>query len=307
MSTVAAGRPIDVRGRLSPEEFRTQYMGRKPLVMRGALTDMPAVTRWSLDHFASLAPDLQVRLKTGSVDAGQTTTMRLADYARVVSDWEQRTATGDDASRDPADGGPKRPPYLHDLPLLSTIPQLREDIVGFQVDLLPPFFRGRWWDFTQFFVGASGAVTPLHFDALLTHNLFLQIKGDKRFVMVDAADRDRCYLNGWRWSPIDPEDPDLERYPLFRDVEVRSCVVSSGDLLYMPPGTFHKVVSETSSMSFNIDWHDRRSAWRGLTAARQGMPATNLRYNFLFALGVIGRVPPALLLPALRSYFSYIS
>lgn len=307
MSTVAPGRPIDVRHRLSPEEFYERYVGKEPLVMRGAAAEMPAVRRWSMEYFASLAPDAQVRLKTGSVEAGKTTTMRLADYARAVTEWEQRTA----ALRGSPDGGAEdageRPPYLHDLPLLSIIPQLREDLAGFQVELVPAFFRSRWWDFTQFFIGPSGAVTPLHFDALLTHNLFLQIKGSKRFVMVDARDRDRCYLYGWRWSPVDPEAPDLTRYPLFRDAEVRTSVVRAGDILYMPPGMLHKVVSETPSMSFNIDWHDWRSALSGLAAIRHGMPVTNLRYNLTFALGVIGRVPPGIVLPALKSYYSYIS
>ncbi|MGH3730706.1 MAG: cupin-like domain-containing protein [Micromonosporaceae bacterium] len=303
MSTVAAGRPIDVRGPLSPDDFYGRYVGREPLVMRGAVAELPAVERWSMEYFASLAPDAQVQLKTGSVAAGQTTTMRLADYAQAVTDWEKRAADLDGSTDDAGD----RPPYLHDLPLLSIIPQLRDDISGFQVELLPAFFRSRWWDFTQFFVGPSGAVTPLHFDTLLTHNLFLQIKGSKRFVIVENRDRSLCYLKGWRWSSVDPEDPDLERYPLFRDAEVRTCVVGAGDLLYMPPGTLHKVVSETPSMSFNIDWHDWRSALRGVAAVRHGMPVTNLRYNLTFALGVIGRVPSSVLLPALRSYFSYIS
>ena len=310
MSTVAAGRSIDSRGPLSPDEFFACYVGREPLVMRGALARLPAVSRWSMEHFAALAPEALVRVKNGAVDAGRTTTMRLADYTDAVLRWEARVGAGragDGATPGSPDNGPGRPPYLHDLPLLSIVPQLREDIAGFPVELLPRFYRDRWWEFTQFFVGPSGAVTPLHFDSLLTHNLFAQVKGEKRFVMVDARDRGRCHLHGWRWSPVDPEAPDLVRYPLFREVSVRTCVLGAGDLLYMPPGMLHKVVSQTPSMSFNIDWHDWRSALRGVAAVRHGMPATNLRYNLLFTLGVVGRVPARLLLPALRSYFSYIS
>jgi Cupin-like domain len=307
VSTVASGRSVDVRLQVLPDEFYARYVGKEPLVMRGAVVGLPAIARWSMEYFASLAPDALVRLKTGSVDAGQTTMMRLADYARALADWERRAAAVEGAPDGAAEEGQERPPYLHDLPLLSLIPQLRDDLAGFPVGLFPAFYRSRWWDFTQFFVGPSGALTPLHFDSLLTHNLFVQIKGSKRFVMVDARDRERCYLNGWRWSPVDPEAPDLTRYALFRDAEVRTCVVGAGDLLYMPPGMLHKVVSETSSMSFNIDWHDWRSVLRGVAAIRHGMPAVNVRYNLLFALGVIGRVPPGILLPALRSYFSYIS
>jgi hypothetical protein len=137
--------------------------------------------------------------------------------------------------------------------------------------------------------------------------MFFQFAGAKRFVMVDAADRGRCYTYNWRWSPVDPEDPDLERFPQFRGVRSMECVVEGGDLLYMPPGTLHKVISLTPSVSFNIDWHDRRSALHGLTAARHGMPRKNLRYNLLLALGVWGNLPLRALMPALKSYFVYIS
>jgi hypothetical protein len=125
--------------------------------------------------------------------------------------------------------------------------------------------------------------------------------------MVDAADRDRCYTYNWRWSAVDPEAPDFDRFPRVRDVRLRTCTVEAGDLLYMPPGTLHKVTSLTPSVSFNIDWHDRHSALRGLAAIRHGMPVQNLRYNALLALGVWGRVPLRALMPALRSYFVYVS
>lgn len=291
--------PVEVRRRIPPEEFAARYAHRAPLLMRGALADLPAVSRWSLAHIASLAPAREVRVKTGSVAGGTTRAMTLRDYARAVATWEQRTATVNEP------GTP--PPYLHDLPLLSMIPGLRDDLDPFPGEFLPDFFRTAWWLFTQFFVGPSGAVTPLHFDSLLTHNLFFQIQGSKRFVLVDAADRHCCYPYRWRWSPVDPEAPDLERFPKFREARVRSCVVEGGDLLYLPPGTLHKVTSLTSSVSFNIDWHDRLSAVRGLAAARDGMPPKNLWYNSLFALGVIGRVPRRILMPALGSYLFYIS
>jgi hypothetical protein len=126
-------------------------------------------------------------------------------------------------------------------------------------------------------------------------------------MMVDAADRDLCYPYKWRWSQIDPDAIGLERFPKFSRARVRTCVVEAGDLLYMLPGTLHKVTSLTASVSFNIGWHDRFSALRGLVAVRDGMPLTKLRYNFFFALSVIGKMPRKVLMPALKSYFFHIS
>jgi hypothetical protein len=299
MPTANMLQPIDVRPHLSAEAFYADYVNRDPVLIKGALKHMAATSRWSLPYFESLAPDLPVRLKAGRVSEGVTKTMRLTDYSRTVAEWEERVASGDPEGEPPA--------YLHDVPLIALIPRLKEDLENFPATMLPPFFREKWWAFPQFFVGPSRSETPLHFDTLLTHNLFFQFKGSKRFVTVDAADCGRCYTHGWRWSPVDPENPDLERFPRFAGVRLRSCLVEAGDLFYMPPGMLHKVVSLTDSVSFNIDWHDRHSALAGLAAVRHGMPMANLRYNALFALGVCGRVPLGALMPALKSYFEYVS
>jgi hypothetical protein len=291
--------PTDARTGLSKAEFYRTYVNVRPVLMKGALADLPATRLWSLDYFADLAADLPVRLKTGRVADGNTEVVRLADYRDTVAQWEARAAT------DPDPGPP--PAYLHDVPLLSLIPELRRDLEPYSADLLPRFFRDNWWVFPQFFVGPSRAETPLHFDTLLTHNMFFQFSGSKRFVMVDDADRNRCYTCNWRWSPVDPDEPDLERYPQFAGVRTRTSVVEAGDIFYMPPGTLHKVTSLSASVSFNIDWHDPHSARRGLMAVHEGMPLKNLRYNALLALGVCARVPLPVLMPALQSYFVYVS
>ncbi|MFI6391973.1 cupin-like domain-containing protein [Nonomuraea sp. NPDC050547] len=288
--------PVDVRPQLSAEEFYAEYVNKKPVLMPGALAELPAAQRWSLPYLASIAPDLPVRLKTGRVAEGKTTTVRLDDYSKTVIAWEQRGS--DDV---------ERPAYLHDVPLLTFIPELRQDLEPFPGHLFPAFFRDNWAVFPQFFVGPSQAVTTLHFDTLLTHNLFFQLDGSKRFVMVANEDRDRCYTYNWRWAEVNPEDPDYDRHPDFRGVRVMEAHVQAGDLFYMPPGTLHQVSSLSSSVSFNIDWHDKVSALRGIAAVRHGMPRQNLRYNLLLALGVYGRVPLKVLMPALRSYFTYIS
>lgn len=299
MPTTASLPAVDVRSDLSPAEFYADYVNQKPVLMSGRLSHLPATSRWSLAHLASLVPDLEVRLKTGDVAQGVTTTVRLEEYCRTVEEWEEKVAVFGDVGPPPA--------YMHDVPLISLIPQLRYDLEPFPTELFPKLFRDQWWVFPQFFVGPSRAVTPLHFDTLLTHNLFFQFEGRKRFVMVDTTDRPRCYTYNWRWAKVDVDAPDYERFPLFQGVKMKGCLVEAGDLLYIPPGTLHQVTSLTPSVSFNIDWHDRVSALRGLTAIRQGMPLQNLRYNVLFALGVWCRVPLRVLMPALRSYFVYIS
>jgi|HubBroStandDraft_3_1064219.scaffolds.fasta_scaffold16253_2 hypothetical protein len=286
---------VDTRDKLTAGDFYRDYVNKQPVLMKGALAGLPAAKKWTVPYFASLAPDLPIRLKTGDLSQGQTETTTLAGYSDLIA----RLEDGREVSA--------VPPYAHDLPFFSMIPALKADMTPFPVHLLPRFFRKQWPVFPQFFVGPANAMTPLHFDTLVTHNLFFQLHGSKRFLIADPADRESCYTFNWRWSHVDAENPDFDAHPLYRNVRVRECVVEAGDLLYMPPGALHHVRSLSTSISFNIDWHDRRSAVRGLTAVKDGMPPANLRYNTLFALGVCAGVPLRALMPALRSYFTYIS
>lgn len=296
MTIATSSIPVDIRSDLPLKEFCADYMHKKPVLIRGLIAGLPAVRRWTIERLGAMAPDVCVQLKTGDVAEGATTTTRLAEFCRAVTEWEHAKAE------------PGPPAYLHDVPLLAMIPGLRKELEPLQgTAFLPRFYRRQWWSFAQFFVGPSSAQTPLHFDTLLTHNLFFQIHGRKRWVMVDAADRELAYPRQWRWSPVDPEAPDLGEYPKFADARLMSCVLEGGDVLYLPPGTLHKVVSETDCISFNLDWHDRLSALRGIAAVRQGMPRRNLRYNVLMGLGVWAQVPAPWLMPGLRSYFSYVS
>lgn len=296
---ITAGADVDSRDALTVDEFYNVYVNKKPVVIRGALKDLRAVSTWSTAYLRSLGADLPVRIKIGNLAEGATRTQTLAQYCDLIDDIAGRTNAGERLT--------EPPPYLHDLPLLTLLPALRDDLEPFPAHLFPRFFRSQWWAFTQSFVGPPQATTPLHFDTLKTHNLFFQIHGKKRFVLVPAEDRQYCYTYNWRWARVDPDAPRIEEFPLFSKVRVSDCVIQGGDILYMPPGTLHQVTSLSTSISFNIDWHDKRSALRGITAVAQGMPIRNLQYNAAFAAGVIGRIPYPWLKPLLDSYFYYIS
>ncbi|MHC5829104.1 MAG: cupin-like domain-containing protein, partial [Nostoc sp.] len=131
------------------------------------------------------------------------------------------------------------PPYCHDLPLFSLIPSIIKDVEPFTLDYLPKWYWYKWWRYCQFFIGASNSITPLHFDCLLTNNIFFQIVGRKQFTILLADDAKYCYRQGWRWFFVDPEKPDLNKYPEYKNARPMKFVVNPGDILYMPPGTLH--------------------------------------------------------------------
>jgi hypothetical protein len=106
----------------------------------------------------------------------------------------------------------------------------------------------------NFWAASAGAVSRLHYDA--AHNLFLQLRGRKRFLLVaphDAVERGLplypsahpCH----RASPIDPTSFLASQAPKLGELRMRGALLEEGDLLYIPPFWLHHVETLTGSMS----------------------------------------------------------
>jgi hypothetical protein len=289
---------LEMEGAPTAAELEKAVRGGIPVRMKGALAGARALERWRPAELKARLGDRRVRLKTGYVADGKTATTLLRDYVESLERFDDAVADGISATR---------PAYLHDVPLTSVIPDVPADVACFPVDLLPAFYRAEGWKFARFFLGPSSSVTPLHFDCLLTHNLFFQISGKKRFTLIASEDQARSYIYQWRWSRVDPEKPDLESYPRYGDVRPVTCIVEPGDALYIPPGTLHHVRSLETSVSFNIDWHTPESSRRGVLAFSRGMPWKNVYYNAVIAAGLHLPIPRGWVFPLYASYLQYVS
>lgn len=285
---------------MSPHQFRTAHLAPElPVVMPGLCANWDACKFWTPEYFGAVAPTLQVPVKTYRADGSvQITRWQLKDY----TDFLEQPETGSLAH-----GSRSDLPYCHDIPMFAIIQGLARDCRPFPGEFLPAWYGKEWWKYAQFFMGPSGTVTPLHFDTLITHNLFFQIKGRKRFTIIPPDQIELCGRRGWRWFDVNPEAPDFARFPAYRRATPVEIVVGPGDVLYMPPGTLHHVRSLDVSVSFNIDFHTKKSVLRALLACRTGMPRQNIYYNAILALGLVLGVPPAMLFRFYRSYLSYVS
>jgi lysine-specific demethylase 8 len=116
-------------------------------------------------------------------------------------------------------------------------------------------FRAKFW------LSGAGLITPLHYDPVETFHWV--IRGSKRFV---------CYPPGVRQfypfpadstapfiSQVDPDHPDLERFPRFRGVKPVEFTVNAGEILYLPAFWWHQVYSEGAvNVSLNFVWFASR-------------------------------------------------
>jgi hypothetical protein len=119
----------------------------------------------------------------------------------------------------------------------------------------PGYFNPSDYRWPFFFMGAKGAVSPIHRD--LAHNLAVHVFGEKRWRLFSPEQDEFLYpTKGSDDGPsaqtcqVNIEAPDLERYPLYARAKPIDMVVKAGEILLVPSGWFHHV--NTVSLSLNI-------------------------------------------------------
>lgn len=224
----------------SAEAFESDFVrASRPVILRGAIGDWPALRSWSLAYFKEAFGERElpiIREKNGShydVDTGlHYDRIRFGDYCDLL-----------------ADGGPHGL-YLS-VRVHEAIPELFDDIRR------PSYTASARWARSRFWMGGPGAKGPLHRD--LPENLYAQIGGRKRFLLLDRSLTRMVHRHSFRsgvpnYSPVDAEAPDLSRYPRFRGAPVWRADLEPGDLLYIPSMWWHQARSLTTSYAVNLWW-----------------------------------------------------
>ncbi len=283
---------VDEQYHLTPYKFFKEYVGRKPVVIKGLLKNLPALKKWNSEYLKKVGEFTTVRVKKGHPKKKITEAIPFSDYLDYVE--------SNDLSRNP------EKLYLHDFRLLKVMENLKEDLIPIPLSYISPWYRPNWWDHVLFFWGKAGSITSMHFDVLGAHNLFFHLKGQKKFIILDKKDVPYCYLYDYNHSTLDPENPDLEEFPLFRHSSPLETTLEAGDVLYMPPHTLHYVRSIDNCISFNIDWHTSKSVLKALLHLGVRRKYNLFYCNVICALGVIFKIPAKILDPLYKKYYEYL-
>ncbi len=244
---------------LSRAEFERDYLepGR-PVLIANALDDWPAVRQWTPDFLAR-----RVGSRTIEVAACPSGVFR---YQPDNFLFERRLLPFTDAVRQICERGSEEARlYMFQKPLMQEYPELA-------VDLAPPLHLPAHRSMPLFWFGAEGCVTPLHFDA--ANNWFGQIDGRKHFLLCDPSQTEHLYgfpaeSRHPNMSAVDPDQPDLERYPAFAEVEFLECYVEPGDLLFLPAFWWHHVRS--LSVAISVSFFSSLKLMQWLTPPALGM------------------------------------
>ena len=108
-------------------------------------------------------------------------------------------------------------------------------------------------------ISSAGMITHGHFDQ--DYNFFVQLIGRKRFTLWSSSQHELMYIYPrvhplWHKSRINFRSPDLTRFPNFAKSRALQVVVEPGDILYVPPYTWHYVETLSPSVSLSTWSHD---------------------------------------------------
>jgi len=94
----------------------------------------------------------------------------------------------------------------------------------------------------EMFLGGNGAAFPfLHIDALYLHNQMTQLYGAKEFILYPPEQTKYLYPqeNNPKVSQVDIRNPDIDRFPLFREAKPLRVIIEQGETILFPTGWWH--------------------------------------------------------------------
>ncbi len=240
--------PLERRTHLSPEDFRSEfYLKSRPVVFAGAAIDWPCRKSWSFESLAVEHGTKDVLLVDAEGLSGRDT-RRGYEYLTLRELIENIRAGGDK--------------YLRFSPLLQQLPVLEKDI---DLDWFGRYRDPRSFGTTYYmFIGGKGTKTLLHNDQPC--NLYVQICGRKKWRLYppenSAIVDPRVSTTGYFDSPIDIDNPDLTKHPLFRYLDGYEVTLEPGDILYVPPHWWHHVENLSDAIAVAYRFSSLAAAFR---------------------------------------------
>ena len=108
-------------------------------------------------------------------------------------------------------------------------------------------------------ISSAGMITHTHFDQ--DYNFFVQLVGKKRFTLWSPLQHELMYVYPrvhpmWHKSRVNYRAVDLEKFPAFSQARGKQIELGPGDMLFVPPYTWHYVETLTPSVSLSTWSHD---------------------------------------------------
>ncbi len=243
---------VERRSSLSRQEFLENFYAKnRPVILTDALKNWKALQLWSPEYLKQNYGQALVEIQANRNDdpnyeinvEKHRKTVRLRDYV----DWVVRGGESNDYYMVANNGNLDR----------EEMKGLLDDIEIFPEYLNPEETQRRIF----FWFGPAGTITPLHHDPV---NLMLaQVLGRKRIKLIPPTQTPFLYNQVGVFSKVDPENPDYEKYPLFKNVKPIELILQPGEVIFIPVGWWHHIKSLdiSISVSFTNFWFPNYYDW----------------------------------------------
>jgi hypothetical protein len=239
VSSLSSGRrSVERQGPISRVEFLEWfYAANRPVILTGLMTGSRALANWTPDYLKQVCGGAMVEIMAGR---SQDT-----EYEINCDRHKQSTRFGDYVDM-VTHGGQSNDYYLVANNGFLDRPEARslfDDLTMFPEYLDASKAAGQVF----FWFGPGGTVTPLHHDVM--NVLMTQVYGRKTVLLIAPDQTHRIYNHVGVYSEVDPEQPDYERFPRYRQVDVMRADLEPGDVLFLPVGWWHHVRSLSISIT----------------------------------------------------------
>jgi len=242
---------------LPPNFFKESYFLRNlPVIFTDLTKDWAAIGKWTPDLIVDKYGDKRA---TGLTWEGSEIDDFLHYTRRTTTIREWR-----DLILHPEQ--PNKRAYLT-FPVFQVMPDMMKDIRPVDPYFClprgyPAALRRKAKKPASLWFGAKGQVSPMHFD--VSQNILVQVYGTKRMKLYPPdqskylywpCDHDAPFsFHNVNWTPVNADNPDLEKHPLFAQAEGIEITLEPGDALYLPVRWWHFTTSVTDSLSVNFFW-----------------------------------------------------
>lgn len=242
--------PIDRRRGISFEEFHREYVqGSRPVILLDAISDWPALEKWSWSFFRQNHGARTVACGRCFDQSWRTTIGEYIEYAEQYRAGHEREPGGE------------APIYMEGWYFRREEPELDRDWS------MPAVCDNDWLEYlpgkldpksTSVLIGPKGCFTKLHHDLMGTHSWNAQVMGAKRWLLASPDYFGDVYgetRQGPGYYPgTDLDRPDLARYPNLAKVRYYEGVVGRGEVMFFPARWLHQVTTLEDSISLKHNY-----------------------------------------------------
>lgn len=172
----------------SLERFNNLYFNKhKPVLIKGGCKHWPAVTKWNIDYLTNMVGQRTLELR-------EKDDINIIDYDGEVPEAKELASYFQELKNDNGSGEIK---YARQSRLLIDVTLLQKDIekpVFVQEpaeDVIAPYIPENHMANPMAWFGPKGTYSDIHWD--MEHNIFAQVKGSKRFILISPDDSINAY------------------------------------------------------------------------------------------------------------------